>query len=59
MARKKRNQDIRNMISKSGLYQWEAAGLVGISEVTMCVWLRKPLSEERKNRIIKAIDKIR
>lgn len=53
------NLEIREMIKKNRLKHYEVADEVGISETRFSVWLRKPLSEEREERIINAILKLR
>lgn len=54
----KENIEIRASISNAGLKYWEVAYATGISEATLCVWLRKPLSTERRERINAAIEKL-
>ncbi|WP_035445130.1 hypothetical protein [Atopococcus tabaci] len=54
---KKANSHIRELIKEQGVYQWEVAEALGISEVTLIRWLRKPLEEEKEKEIIKSIDK--
>ncbi len=49
------NREVRDAIKHSGAYQYEIAYAIGISEATLCVWLRKELSDERKQRILTAI----
>jgi len=51
-----KNLDIRLKIKKNRLCHYEIAQQIGISEVTFCVWLRKELSEERKTKVLQAID---
>lgn len=54
----KANQDIRNLILSERLRNWEVAEAAGISDSRFSVWLRTPLNEERKQRILKAIDEL-
>lgn len=49
------NQELRDAISRAGLRHWQVALAAGISEATLCVWLRTPLSDKRLNRIQAAI----
>lgn len=53
------NADIRSLIKKAGLKQWEVADAIGASETTLCVWLRKPLKGERRSRVENAIEQLR
>jgi len=49
------NTDIRAAIKESKLCQYQVAEKIGISEFTFVRWLRKELSEERKQQIFTAI----
>ena len=53
------NQDIRAIIRRADVKQWEVAKALGISEATFIRWLRGELSEEKRTMIIKAIGKVR
>ena len=50
------NNAIRQQIAEAGLKHWEVADAAGISEATLCVWLRKPLANERRRRVLAAIN---
>lgn len=52
-----RNQDIRKMIDDAGVKYWEVAEAAEIAEGTLSVWLRHELSEDRRVKIIEAINK--
>ena len=53
-----RNADIRAKIKTARLRHYEISEVIGISEYTLSVWLRKVLSEERKQLILDAIEKL-
>ncbi len=53
------NTDIRRQIAEAGLKQWEVADAIGVNEATLCVWLRKPLANERLERVRAAIEKLK
>lgn len=53
----KANLEIRETILRHGLCHYQVAQKAGISASTLCVWLRSPLSEERKKRVLEAIKK--
>lgn len=53
------NSDVRKQISDLRLKYWEVAYAIGITETTLCVWLRKPLIGERKRRVDEALSKLR
>jgi len=52
------NDEIRSEINRARLHHWEVAQQVGISDGRFSVWLRTPLSEERRKRVEKAIDEL-
>lgn len=54
----KANQEIRNLISSNRLRNWEVADAIGIADTTLSVWLRKELTDDRKERTLKAIDEL-
>lgn len=49
------NQELRDAIARAGLRHWQVALAAGISEATLCVWLRTPLNDIRLERIKNAI----
>lgn len=52
------NLEIRKKIKLNRLYHYEVAREIGVSEATLCIWLRDELSEERKNLVLSAVEKI-
>ena len=54
----KANEDIRLLIGKNLLKYWQVAEAIGISSFTFSVWLRTPLTDERKARVEEAINKL-
>lgn len=54
----KANQEIRDRILFNRLKNWEVAQAVGISDSRFSVWLRTELSDERKERVLKAIESL-
>ncbi|WP_172189211.1 hypothetical protein [Lentilactobacillus kribbianus] len=52
------NNTIRTKIKQARLRNWEVAEKVGISDSRFSVWLRTPLNDERKERVLKAIDEL-
>ena len=53
------NQEIRKIIEESGLKKNQIANEIGITVYTFSHWLQTDLSEERKTRILKAIEKLK
>lgn len=51
----KENAKIREEMKRSGVYQWEVAAQLHISEVTLIRWLRAPLGKEREENVRQAI----
>lgn len=52
-------EDVRGLLKRKRLYQWELAAALGISEFTLVRWLRNgPLSEERATAIQRAIEQL-
>lgn len=52
------NEDIKNLIKKKRLFQYEVADAMGISEGYLTTILRKPLSDERRKKVLTAITKL-
>ena len=50
------NNDIKEKIKATGLHQYEVAKLCGVHETTFVRWLRYELDQEKKDKILKAID---
>ena len=54
-----KNNDIRKLIKSSGLKHWQVAEAAGISESTLCVWLRSKLSNDRRATILRCIERLK
>lgn len=52
------NKDIRALIAVSGIKNWEIAEYLGIAEPTFYRWMRTELDQEKKDKIIKAINEL-
>ena len=55
---KKANQDIRDYAAQKGVYFWEIALKLGISEPTMTRWMRVELPEDKRREIEQVISEI-
>lgn len=53
-----KNLDVRQAIQKAGLKHWQVAEAAGISQYTLCVWLRSDLSNERRLRVMNHYENI-
>lgn len=51
------NVEIRDMITKNGLFLWQLADMLNVSESTVYRWLRHELPQERKKEIMSAIQR--
>lgn len=54
-----KNLDVKQAIEKANLYQWQIADELNISEFTLCRRFRHELSEEEKEKIFIAIEKLK
>lgn len=54
----KKNDSIRKKIESNRLKYYEVAEQIGITNSCFSVWLRKELTGERKERTLKAIEKL-
>lgn len=52
------NEEIKNLIRKHRLHQYEVADAVGISEGYLSTLLRKPLKDDMREQILEAINKL-
>lgn len=53
------NNDIRKTAKESGVYLYAVAAELGVSEPTLIRWLRFELPQEKKQRILSAIEQIK
>ena len=49
------NHEIRQALKDHGMKQWELGEIIGVTETTICRWLRKEITDERKDLILTAI----
>lgn len=54
-----KNRELRDKILSSGLKLWEVADKIGIRGSTLSVWLRYDLTEDKKEKITKAITELK
>lgn len=52
------NKDIRNLLKEKGIFNWQLADKLGISEATLTRKLRRELPTEEKEKLIKVIKKM-
>lgn len=52
------NQDVKTEMKVKRVRQWEVAEKLEISEFTLSRWMRKELSDVKKEQIYQAVEKI-
>lgn len=52
------NKDVRRAARCNGIPQWKIASELGISEPTLCRWLRFELAPDKKQKIFNVIEKL-
>ncbi len=52
------NEELKSKAKAARVYMWEVADVLGISEPTLCRWMRYPLTAEQEKRVLDAIAKI-
>lgn len=55
----KRNNDIRAAAKENGVYLYEIAENLDVSEPTFIRWLRKDLADDMKAKVLAAIEEIK
>lgn len=58
MRQNEANKDIRRAAQGAGVYLWQVAEVLGISDRTFCVWMRRELSPVMKKRAMQAIARL-
>lgn len=52
------NEEVKKMMKEKGLFQWQVAEMLGISEWQFSRYLRHELTSNKKSAVIEAIKKI-
>ena len=52
------NMEIRKLLFDKGIRHYILADAIGIAPCTLGIWLRRPLSQEHRERIMYAIEKL-
>lgn len=58
MRKLAKNPDITEKAAERGVFYYEVAERMGIADTTLSRWLRKPVSNELRQTILKTIDDI-
>jgi hypothetical protein len=53
------NEELKEKIKSSGLYQWQVAVAVGVTEMTLIRWFRTPMTEKQAERVNAAIEQLK
>ncbi len=56
MAMNLNNLEIRQMIEQKRLRYYEVAHKVGVTPVTLSIWMQTELTDDRRERVLKAIE---
>lgn len=51
-------KEVKDLLKRKRLYQWELAAALDVSEFTLSRWLRNSLNKEREQAILQAIDRL-
>lgn len=51
-------KEIKELIKKERLFQWEVAEELHINEFTLSRWLRGSLNKEREEAVLQAVDRL-
>ena len=51
------NDRIRKALKEKGLYFWNLADILGVSEPTITRWMRHEMPEDKQDQIIDAINR--
>ena len=54
-----KKEEVKLLMKQNQVKQWEVAEAMGISEFTLCRWLRKDLKGKQLERLNSAIRKVR
>lgn len=52
------NQEIRNLIARKRFNYWEIAAVIGISPYGLSKWMRQPLTDDHKSKILAAVKEL-
>lgn len=52
------NAEIRELLRKTRIHHYELAHALGISEGTLCKWLRTELPPDKREEVLKAVREI-
>lgn len=55
----KANYEIRRLVKESGIYLWQLAYSLGISDSALSRKLRKELSDQEKNKMLRVISSLK
>ena len=53
------NNEVRKALKSNGVFLWEVGNALGVSESTMTRMMRTEIPEEKKQKILEAIQRIR
>ena len=53
------NKELECLMKQENIYKWQVAKKIGIHETSFIRWFREELSEERKQKVMLAIEEIK
>lgn len=53
------NKELKQIITTNGLYLWQVAEALGITDSTFSRKLRKELTDDEKNNILRIVEELR
>jgi transcriptional regulator with XRE-family HTH domain len=53
------NELTKRAIREAGIYQYQVAAKLGVSEMTLIRWLRTELPEKKRKAIIEAVEEVK
>ena len=54
-----KNKDLKDAFRVAGIRQWEVAEAMGVSEMTLVKWMRVELTEDKRQRILAALEQLK
>ena len=53
------NKQIKELMKENSIFMWQVAKKLKVNECSFSKWFREELSEERKQRVLSAVEEIK
>ena len=53
------NQEIKELMKQNKIFMWQIAKKLNVYETSFCKWFREPLTQEREQQVLSAIEEIK